>query len=110
MPTPRKSPVCTMKVLRAVAEQVRDRLVACDAEEGSCQPVSEALVGALKKRGCPAFAVWGAWRGHPHMWVRSGSYFVDPTHDQFRHYATSDAEENWFYDHPILVGKGKGPP
>lgn len=106
----KNSSICTVKVLRSVAERVRNRLLTCDAEEGSCEPVSEALVKALKKRGCDAWATYGTWRGHPHMWVRSGPYFVDATHDQFRHYAATEEEENWFYDNPILIGRGVGPP
>lgn len=79
-----------------------------DAEEGDCQPVAEAVVDELHRRGfSDAQVILGSYREHPHEWAAVGAYYIDPTYDQFRHFADTPDDEEDYLDNPIVIGKAR---
>ena len=95
--------------LREVAQGIRNALLQDrDAENGDCEPVANALVNELVRRGFDAYSVFGNWRGHPHQWVVVSGYSIDPTRDQFRYYVDQE-EEDALEDEPVLVWRGPHP-
>jgi 8-oxo-dGTP pyrophosphatase MutT (NUDIX family) len=57
--------------------------VNCNEGQGKCQEVSEALETQLIQQGYDAWSVFGWFDKHPHVFVRVGEYYIDPTYDQF---------------------------
>lgn len=102
----KKSPKLTPTYLEKLAWQAREDVIgAADAEEGDCQPVAERLEELLERDGHDPGPMYGTFMGHPHQWIVVGKYSIDPTRDQFRHYAETEEEEEKLADSPVVVWK-----
>ena len=74
----------TPQILEQAGELAREKLFPDrDAQNGDCEPVSDAIYDILKARGFDPWINYGTYRGEPHTWIMAGDLYVDASHDQF---------------------------